>query len=236
MTAIDTVLFDLDGTLVEHGHALLPPLFAEWGYERSDDDVKEATAKGVHHFYNHIAAAEEQGWVPELYRQFYHLVLVNLSIPDEDESRAEAVQTFFETNPVPPLFPDVRGIVEILDRRGFKMAVITQRGREGADRFLDEHGVTSYFPVIVAGDEGHGRKPTAQPFLRALELLNSTPARAVYIGDRIDDDCEGATGAGLGAFLIDRDGVFSLEASARDDFVHLTDLAQLTDFLPEVNP
>ena len=61
--AIDTVIFDLDGTLVEHGHALLPPLLAEWGYPRSYDAVKEAVARQIHYFYNHVGAAEEQGRV-----------------------------------------------------------------------------------------------------------------------------------------------------------------------------
>ena len=231
---IDTVLFDLDGTIVEHGHALLPPLFAEWGYERADEAVKEATASGVYHFYNHIAAAEEQGWVSELYRQFYHLVLENLDIPDENEERAADVQRFFNTNPVPPLFQDVRPAIDALVQCGYRLGVITQRGREGAERFLDEHEIRSHFPVIVAGDDGHGRKPTAEPFLHALSTLDSEPKSAIYIGDRIDDDCEGATGAGLGAFLIDRDGIFLLQASERDDFIHLTDLAHLLDFLPMV--
>ena len=57
----------------------------------------------------------------------------------------------------------------------------------------------------------------------------STPG---HIGDRIDDDCEGAEGAGLSkAFLIHRDEVFSLQAEDRDDFIYLTDMAQLLPHL-----
>jgi FMN phosphatase YigB (HAD superfamily) len=63
-------------------------------------------------------------------------------------------------------------------------------------------------------------------------MLDAAPANAVYIGDRIDDDCEGAAAAGLEAFLIDREGVFSLEADKRDDFTHLTDLGDLLSHLP----
>ncbi len=231
--AINTVLFDLDGTLVEHGHALLPPLLAEWGYPRSYDDVKEAVARQIHYFYNHVGAAEEQGWVPELYRQFYHRVLEQLDVPDDDGKQSAQVQMFFDAQPVPPIFDDVLPTVEHLYASGWRLGIITQRGRVGADRFVVEHGLAPYFPVIIAGDDGHGRKPGNGPFLKALELLDATPSTAVYIGDRIDDDCEGATGAGLEAFLIDREGIFALEADQRDDFTHLTDLADLLSHLPD---
>lgn len=229
---IDTVLFDLDGTIVHHGNALMPPLFAEWGYARSYDAVQEAVARSIHHFYNHITQAEEQGWVRELFREFYHLTLVNLEIPDEENARAAALQAFFEANPVPPVFDDVPPVLADLHAAGYALGVITQRGRVGAEQFLAEHGLDGYFGVLIAGDDGHGRKPTPGPFHQALATLGRTGAQSVYVGDRIDDDCEGARGAGLtGAFLIDRDGVFALDATGRDDFVHLTDMRQLLQHL-----
>ena len=232
---IDTILFDLDGTLVHHGNALMPPVLAEWGYPRSYDQVKEAVAKSIHHFYNHIAQAEEQHWVDELYREFYNLTLQQLAIPDPENSRSRALQAFFETNPVPPLFDDVTPVLETLHAQGRRLGVITQRGRTGADRFLREHDLARFFGVVVAGDDGYGRKPGAGPFQRALGVLSRQPEGAVYIGDRIDDDCEGARGAGLHhAFLIDREGVFQLEAAQREDFSYLTDMGQLLTHLGEL--
>ena len=229
---IDTVLFDLDGTIVHHGNALMPPLLAAWGYTRSYDAVNEAVARSIHHFYNHIAQAEEQGWVSELFREFYHLTLLALDIPDDDNARAASMQEFFAANPVPPLFDDVPPVLADLHTAGYTLGVITQRGRTGAEQFLAEHRLDGYFGVLVAGDDGHGRKPTAGPFHRALTTLGRTGAQAVYVGDRIDDDCEGACGAGLGrAFLIDREGVYTLEAADRNDFIHLTDMRQLLEHL-----
>ena len=155
-----------------------------------------------------------------------------LDVPDDDGLNSARVQTFFDAQPVPPLFNDVVSTVERLHTGGWRLGIITQRGRVGADRFVSTHGLSSYFPVIIAGDDGHGRKPGSGPFLKALEMLDAAPANAVYIGDRIDDDCEGAAAAGLEAFLIDREGVFSLEADKRYDFIHLTDLGDLMSHLP----
>ncbi len=232
MTQIDTVLFDLDGTIVHHGNALMPEIFAEWGYDHSYDEIKMAVARSIQHFYSHVTQAEEQGWVRELIREFYHLTLNELEIPDPDNTRSQAMQSFFDTNPVPPLFDDVPAVLTSLRDQGHTLGVITQRGRDGAQLFLAEHGIADYFDVLVAGDDGHGRKPTAQPFERALDVLGKAGASAVYIGDRIDDDCEGAQGAGLNkAFLIDRDEIFSMQAEDRDDFIYLTDMAQLLPHL-----
>ncbi len=58
-------------------------------------------------------------------------------------------------------------VVEKLHRDGWRLGVITQRGRSGAESFLREHGLAEMFPVIVAGDDGHGRKPGPS--------LNTTP-------------------------------------------------------------
>ena len=229
---IDTVLFDLDGTIVHHGNALIPPLLAVWGHPRPLDEVEEAVARAVSYFYNHIAQAEQQGWVDELFLEFHRQSLVNLNIPDA-KLYAHQLRAFFDTNPVPPLFEDVKPLLDDLQGAGFAMGVITQRGREGAEEFLAGHQVTDYFDVLVAGDDGHGRKPGSGPFDHALSVLQREAGRAVYVGDRIDDDCEGARGAGLAnAFLIDRIGVFALEADQRDDFVHLTDLRHLLSHLP----
>ncbi|NJN81671.1 MAG: HAD hydrolase-like protein [Caldilineaceae bacterium] len=165
---LNTVLFDLDGTIVEHSHAVLPPLLAEWGYPRLPDEVKSAFGIEIHWFYEHVLAAEEQGWVPELYRQLYARVLHRMGIPDSDGSRVRAIGDFYETHPVPPLFNDVRPVLFQLTAQNWRLGMITQRGRAGVDRFLDEHGLTTLFNVVIAGDDGHGRKPTVHPFQAAF--------------------------------------------------------------------
>ena len=82
------------------------------------------------------------------------------------------------TNPVPPLFDDVPAVLASLRDQGRTFRVITQRGRDGAELFLAEHGIADYFDVLVAGDDGHGRKPTAGPFEHALDVLGKAGVNA----------------------------------------------------------
>lgn len=229
---MNTVLFDLDGTLVQHSHVLLPPILAEWGEARTLDAVTDAFARQILWFYDHVADAELHGWVKTLWIRFYGHVLDDLGIPDTDHSRATWIYAFFEENPVPPLYPDVPEVLTSLSSAGWKMGIITQRSRAGACRFLTSHDLLARFPVVIAGDDGHGRKPDAAPFLTALDKLDTPPDKAVFVGDRIDDDCEGALSAGLGAFLIDREGLHSHVDHTDAGYTALNHLSDLLGHLP----
>ncbi len=229
---VTAVIFDLDGTLVQHGHVLLPPLLVRWGHQRTLDQVDAAFNRQIHWFYNRVLDAEEQGWMDELWRSFYGHVLEDLGIPDPGGELAVAMLDYFSRHPTPPLFEDVHPILDALAKRGCRLGVITQRPRYGAAKFLADLGILERFEVLIAGDDGHGRKPTPAPFLAALAQLNVPPEEAVYVGDRIDDDCMGAAGAGLRAFLIDRPGQHR-EAVRPCAYIDLCRLDQLLDYLPE---
>lgn len=236
---IDTILFDLDGTLVQHGHVLLPEKLAEWGHPRSPAAIEEAFAEQIQWFYLYtqdLAAKED---VSHLWQKMYQRVLAQLAIPDPKNRIRQRMAEFFDAEPVPPLFDDVRPLLRHLPH-SWRLGVITQRGRSGAQRFLEGHELSERFPVLIAGDDGFGRKPAPDPFHTALAQLDSHPERAIYVGDRIDDDCGGACNAGLRAFLIDRNNVYSEDiysegatTTAAADYVRLNSLLDLLTYLPE---
>ena len=90
--------------------------------------------------------------------------------------------------------------------------------------------------MVVAGDDGLGRKPDAGPFLTAVTKLNATPSQAIFVGDRIDDDCEGALNAGLGAFLIQTGQYPRPTGPQPAGYISLTQLGKLLDHLPIPSP
>ena len=73
-------------------------------------------------------------------------------------------------------------------------------------------GLEPFFGAVVAADDVERPKPHPQPVLRALELLGSDAASAVFIGDSTHDMESGrAAGVRTGAALW---GPFSREALA----------------------
>ena len=227
---IDAILFDLDGTLVQHGHVLLPEQLAAWGYPRCQETVDAAFAVQIHWFYSYTAQLMAAGREdPHLFRRLYERITLHLEI--DDPSVPIYMEAFFASNPVPPLFDDVLPLLAHLAETDLPMGIITQRDRRGALQFLAEHRLDTRFPVLIAGDDGLGRKPAPAPFRAALERLGATADRAIFVGDRIDDDCGGAMAAGLMPFLIDRERQYAAQ-SATADFVHL---GSLTDLLPHLH-
>ncbi|MEM7133578.1 MAG: HAD family hydrolase [Chloroflexota bacterium] len=227
--SINTVIFDLDGTLVEHGHVLMPPLLESWGFPRTLDEINASVEAQLSWVYGETINAGQ--WTKEIVTEWQRRILAGLAIPDPDGKRNEEVLAFFRTNPVPPLFEDVSTLLNHLADEGYSLGIITQRGRKGAEKFLGEHNILHHFDTLVCGDDGYGRKPTPQPFSAALDQLKSLSSQAVFIGDRIDDDCQGALGAGLGAFLIDRVGRHRQEIQEYDEITYLTSLIQLPEHI-----
>jgi len=227
--SIDAILFDLDGTLVQHGHVLLPEQLAAWGYPRCQETVDAAFAVQIHWFYNYTAQLMAAGREdPHLFRRFYERIAMHLDI--DDPAVPMYMEAFFATNPVPPLFDDVLPLLSQLAETNLPMGIITQRDRRGALQFLAEHKLATRFPVLIAGDDGHGRKPAPEPFRVALDRLGAAPDRAIFVGDRIDDDCGGAMAAGLTPFLIDRDRQYAAKPASAE-FVRLGSLTDLLTHL-----
>ncbi|MBX3001645.1 MAG: HAD family hydrolase [Caldilineaceae bacterium] len=233
---IDTILFDLDGTLVQHSHVLLPEKLADWGHPRPAAVVETAFTTQIHWFYEY--AAQVQGTAqdtPETWQRiwpiFYRRITESLEI--DDAAISEQMAFFFADEPTPPLFEDTLPLLKELADGPWHLGVITQRGRLGATRFLRDHGLLDSFGILVAGDDGFGRKPAPDPFHHALGYLRCRADRAIFVGDRLDDDCGGACSAGLRAFLIDRHGVY-LEDGERPTEIQFTRLATLLELLEHI--
>ncbi|MDR3171151.1 MAG: HAD family hydrolase [Treponema sp.] len=64
-------------------------------------------------------------------------------------------------------------------------------------------GVDALFQVIVGLDTCGVSKPHAAPFLKALELLDVSPAASVSVGDRYDIDLARPLELGMGGILVD---------------------------------
>jgi len=104
------------------------------------------------------------------------------------------------------VFPEVPAVLAELRARGLQLAVISNWD-ERLPAVLDGLGLSEHFAAIVTSGEAGVEKPDRRIFDHALGLLGIPPERAIHVGDREVEDCEGALAAGLSAALrIDRTG------------------------------
>ena len=171
---ISTILFDLDGTLIDSVELILRSyrhtLLACRG-QSPPDDVWLA------------------GLGTPLWDQFRSFT--------EDEAEIDAmVETYRAFNLehhdrlVRP-YPGVPEAVRQLKRRGHALAIVTSKMTDTAWRGLELCGYADCFSIVVGADSVVRHKPDPEPVHQALQLLSRAAGEAVFVGDSPHDIAAG---------------------------------------------
>lgn len=180
-----TLLFDLDGTLIDSIDLILRSyrytMMVHRGEEPPDDIWMEGLGTPL--------SVQFRRWTD-----------------DESEIRA-MVETYRTYNLAhhDELVRAYDGVVEQVLRLaagGKTLGLVTSKMRGGALKGLRLVGIEAAFDVVVGSDEVTHPKPHPEPVLLALERLGRAPADAVFIGDsRHDIECGRAAGVKTAAVL-----------------------------------
>ena len=211
---LTTVLFDLDGTLIDSIELILRSY-------RHTMQVHYGSAPPDHHWMTGLGTPL---WVQ--FRQF-----------TEDEAQISAmVATYREYNLAhhDGLVRAYDGVVEevrALDAGGARLGLVTSKMRQGALRGLRLVGLDDVFDAVVGSDEVTNPKPHPEPVERAVALLGADLETTVYVGDSIHDMASGrAAGVRTAAVLWGPFGRGHLEGAAPDYWLERpADLLTLLD-------
>lgn len=123
-------------------------------------------------------------------------------IPSE---KAQALAAQYSTNYYAgeseiPLFDGAKETIIELNRRGYKLAVATGKGRRGLNLALQHCGLTNYFHATRTVDECFS-KPHPQMLDELMDLLVATPERTLMIGDT-SYDLQMAQNAGVASVAV----------------------------------
>lgn len=212
---IDTVLFDMGGTL-EDIHV--------------DDESRHASIQGVLDIlrahgidpdkdFETAASAINAGWErygayrdprqrelkpEEIWGSF---VLTDFGLDEESvRSYAEELAHMWEvTHYHRALRPHVREMLEGLKDLGMKLGVISNTASlYQVFDILKEYGIRDYFQDVTLSSVTGYRKPNPNIFMVSLHQVQSDPAHCAYVGDTISRDVIGPIRMGFGAtFHID---------------------------------
>jgi putative hydrolase of the HAD superfamily len=90
-------------------------------------------------------------------------------------------------------------------RKRYKLGIVSNFALpECVDKLLERHGLDKLFDVVVVSGAVNKRKPSPEIFEKALKKLGITAENAVFVGDTLDADIEGAKNAGMKAIFIER--------------------------------
>lgn len=122
-------------------------------------------------------------------------------------------------------FPEVVPTLEALRARGTRLGVISNWDSR-LPVLLEALGLRRYFALVLYSSAEDVEKPSPEIFQRATQRCGVEPARALHVGDRLEEDYRGAQRAGLRALLVDRRG---RAAGAAAEVV--ADLSQVVGYL-----
>lgn len=182
--AFDLIVWDWDGTL--------------------------ANSTGV--IVNAIVKAAEQVGLPTLDPQAASNIIglglkesIYALYGDIPTEKAQALAAQYSTNYYAgeseiPLFDSAKETIIELNRRGYKLAVATGKGRRGLNLALQHCGLTNYFHATRTVDECFS-KPHPQMLDELMDLLVATPERTLMIGDT-SYDLQMAQNAGVASVAV----------------------------------
>ncbi len=178
MHAIDLLIFDLDGTLIE----------SKW-------DIATAVNLTLKDLRLPERPQEEIfGFVGDGIKR-----LLRLAVGEENQSRYEDALRVFRGHYLAHCLDRTQfypGIDRVLTHFARKhKAVATNKSLEYTTRILQGLGA-HHFAYVVGGDNGYGLKPEPGMLLKILDALNVEKNRAVLIGDSTND-ITGGHNAGL---------------------------------------
>src|SRR5881409_1206629 len=136
---------------------------------------------------------------------------------DELIQRRGEIATEFFANRV-GLFPSAKEVLQELQRMNLSLAVATSSVSASARPFLERHKLTSFFDVIVTGDEVERGKPHPDIYLLALRRLEPAVSGATWTlrnGGREPDERERGVKLGLApdACLVIEDALYGIAAA-----------------------
>jgi putative hydrolase of the HAD superfamily len=103
---------------------------------------------------------------------------------------------------MPILNAGARELLEVLQARGLRLALICNTGRTPGKMLrlvLGRVGLAPFLSVLSFSDEVGLRKPHPEIFHRTLSALGVAPAEAAHVGDDVTTDVAGARGVGMRA-------------------------------------
>ncbi|MCM3442987.1 pyrophosphatase PpaX [Metabacillus halosaccharovorans] len=165
---INTLLFDLDGTLINTNELIiesfLHTLHSYYPDQYKREDVLPFIGPTLYDTFTSINPEKTEEMV-KVYRKFNH---------EQHDVLVTEYETVFET-------------IKTLKEHGFKLGIVTTKIRDTVNMGLKLTKLDQFFDVVVTLDDVENAKPHPEPVLKALAQLDSKPEEAIMVGDNHHD-------------------------------------------------
>lgn len=179
---IHTILFDLDGTLVDTapdlGHALNIQLSRHGKPTLSDATIRPFASHG------------SRG----LIGLGFGITPADASFLALRDEYLNIYDTVFTRSPV--LLQGMAALLQVIESKQLKWGVVTNKPRRFTQPLIKSMGLDLRAACVVSGDDAPQPKPSPGTLLMACEQINVKPENCIYIGDA-ERDIQAGNAAGM---------------------------------------
>jgi putative hydrolase of the HAD superfamily len=212
------VLFDLDGTLLDHERAVAGGLVS-WlsTYGVSTEEINELVPAWFEAEARHYPAwSSGEISVREQRRRRLRdfLPLIGESPPEDalDSAYDEFLRAYAQNWIA---FDDALPALQRISEAGIKIGVLTNGLQATQSAKLEATGLRDACGEVFASSELPAAKPDPRSYLTACQRLGIPASHTLMVGGSYDLDVLGARAAGLNAIHLDRQGTESRPESSR---------------------
>ena len=181
-TAIRTVLFDLDGTLLDTA----PDLAAALNTVLEENRRPAMPYESIRPVVSHGGMA---------------LIKLGFGLAQDDprfDPLRQRLLSVYRDNisQQTTLFPGMHELLQTIEQRGMQWGVVTNKPGWLTDPLLEDLHLDTRAACIVSGDTLSERKPHPAQLLHACKLTNTLPQHCLYVGDA-QRDIDAGKNAGM---------------------------------------
>jgi putative hydrolase of the HAD superfamily len=235
--AIDTVLFDLDDTLLDDSTAykraarrVADDLAAERGID--PERLVTAYVAQASGFWKKLSHEHLTLPIHDARTQLWSDALVASGVAVDVALAARCAESYtrYRADGL-ELFPGALDLVLALRAHGCKLGIVSNGFAATHNEKVDRLGLRPYVDGLFLADEMGMVKPDPEIFRLVCRTLGSDPAHTAMVGDRYDRDIVGAGTVGLFTVLIDIHAI-PLPEGARPPDAVVNSIGEVLKILP----
>jgi pyrophosphatase PpaX len=165
---INTILFDLDGTLIDTNELIISTYLHTLEKYYPGKYKREHVLPFLGPTLHEVFGAMDPERVEEMVLDYRTYNLANHDILVKE-------------------FVGVMETIETLKKKGYKLAIVTTKREDVAFKGLRLMKLDHFFDVMIAYDHVKKVKPDPEPIFLALEKLDSVPEETLMVGDNFHD-------------------------------------------------
>jgi len=179
----NTILFDLDGTLIDTNELIVDSwrytVMTLTGRDITDEEIRGTLGEILLDSMIRVMPDIDPDTALQTYREYQHDIFLD-SIT---------------------LYEGTKEVLTELRKAGCKTALLTSRLRTSCERALAHFGITDLFDAVLTASDTKVFKPDPTPIYYILDELGSRPEEAVIVGDTVHD-IEAGLAAGVYTVLV----------------------------------